>query len=95
VVAIALPAAWYALQVDGPLPLIVPALFLGWSAYALSFAYAPGRGDVGGAIGRLIAGIALLDAVVITSAVGPSAATGVALAAFATTVALQRRIEGT
>ena len=52
------------------------------------------RGDIGTAVGLMIAGIALLDAMFLACAGRPDAA-ALALACFAATLLLQRRIRGT
>ncbi|PNY80868.1 UbiA family prenyltransferase [Deinococcus koreensis] len=64
-----------------------------WIARCLSFVYGKQR-NVGAAIGRLIAGVCLLDAVVLAS-VGAWAWLPVALAAFLLTLWWQRHIKGT
>jgi len=50
---------------------------------------------VGPAVGRLIAGVALFDAVAVGSVGGSAAAVAVCVAAFAATIALQTKIAGT
>lgn len=87
------PVAVFALALPDPVVAVALVLFAGWSAYAASFAYR--RRNVGGAVGRLVAGISLLDAVVLASADAPAGLVALALAAFATTLLLQRRIAGT
>jgi len=70
------------------------ALFALWVAYSISFVYRPSGRNIGGAIGRLIAGISLLDSLVL-AAQGASVWVGLALLAFGLTLILQRRIKGT
>lgn len=75
-------------------PVGLAALVLAaWIAHSLTFVYGPRR-NVGGAIGRLIAGVCLLDAVVLASA-GAWAWLPVALAAFLLTRWWQQHIKGT
>jgi 4-hydroxybenzoate polyprenyltransferase len=69
-------------------------LFLGWTAWSLSFLLVPGRLRVPKAVGHLIAGICLFDAVVLAAWGHPGPALA-AVAAFVLTLALQRRIPGT
>ena len=70
-------------------------VLVGWTLYAVSFVHRASGRDVGAAVGHLIAGISLLDAVVVTSAAGLSAGTVLCLAAFALTLFLQRHVPGT
>jgi UbiA prenyltransferase family len=77
------PAAW---------PLL--ALFAGWTAYAASFVYRADRRSIGRAVGYLIAGIALLDALALAVA-GSGVGVVLALAAWGLTLYLQRHIKGT
>ncbi len=86
------------------LPALVGALILPWSgfwlplalalwvAYSVSFVYM--TRSIGQAIGQLIAGVSLLDALVILL-FGTLGGVGWALAAFALTLFLQRFIRGT
>jgi 4-hydroxybenzoate polyprenyltransferase len=94
VVALLLPAAYFAFQISSAILLLVPVLFAGWVAYGASFAYRHRGRNIGGAVGRLIAGIALYDGLVLAAA---GAVTGVvmALAAFGATLFFQRYIRGT
>ncbi len=86
------PAA--ALFATGPGPVAGAALAASaaWTLHSASFVR---RGDVGGAVGRLIAGIALLDAVAIAAADGPPAALALACGAFGACLLLQRHVPGT
>jgi hypothetical protein len=92
-VLVLLPLAWYGWQAADPAVAAALVLFAAWTLYAASFAYR--RGDVGGAVGRLVAGISLYDALVLAAAGAPAVLVGLAVAAFAATVTLQRRIAGT
>jgi hypothetical protein len=92
-----LPLPVYGLiALTGPAPLILAplALFGLWVAYCLSFVYRPSGRGIGGAIPRLIAGMSLLDAVVLAAA-GAVAALPLALVAFGATLFCQRYIRGT
>jgi len=87
------PVIYFALWVPlAFLPLVI--LFAGWIAYSASFVYRTKGRSIGGAVGRLIAGISLYDALVLAAAGAP---VGVALAllAFGTTLILQRYVKGT
>jgi 4-hydroxybenzoate polyprenyltransferase len=89
-----LPAVFFGPQApEWPLELIV-AVFVAWAAYALWLVYRPVDRDIGGAIGRLIAGISLVDGMVLAST-GAGIGVPVALIAFASTHALQRYVKGT
>jgi 4-hydroxybenzoate polyprenyltransferase len=70
------------------------ALFLTWTVYALSFLLVPGRVNVPRAVGYMIAGIALLDAMLIAAQGQPGLA-ALAVLGFAMTLLLQRYIAGT
>ncbi len=86
-----LPALYASLQfTDAGVFLVL--LFTGWTVYSLSFVYK--RRDYGGAIGRLIAGVSLLDALVLAGA-GSAVGVGLAGLAFGLTLFFQRYIKGT
>jgi 4-hydroxybenzoate polyprenyltransferase len=68
--------------------------FIAWVLYALSFLRRRQPGDVPRAVVSLIAGISLLDALFIAGAGAPMTA-GLAVVAFALTLAFQRYIPGT
>lgn len=68
--------------------------FLAWVGYALSFLVAARRRNVPRAVAFLLAGISLLDAVLIAGADAPALA-WLAVAGFALTLALQRVVPGT
>lgn len=74
--------------------LLVAAGFLGWAIYAASYAYVESRRSIGAAITRLIAGISLLDAMVLATHDAWWGVT-IALLAFAATLFFQRYIRGT
>jgi hypothetical protein len=88
------PAAYFAFQAPSAAMLPLLLLFVGWIAYSISFVYLTKGRNVGGAIRRLIAGIALYDSLVLIAA-GAASAAALALAAFAATLLLQRYIKGT
>lgn len=69
-------------------------LFTGWMLVALWFLRRRAKGDIPRAVVSLIAGISLLDAVLIAGA-GSLALAGVALAGFGVTLVFQRYIAGT
>jgi 4-hydroxybenzoate polyprenyltransferase len=87
--AAALPLAVSSWQV----PLAFAAL-LGAVAYALSLLRRRGPGDVGRAVGLLIAAIALVDALAAATA-GATLAMGACFVLFALTLLLQRHVPGT
>ncbi|MDP9314978.1 MAG: UbiA family prenyltransferase [Chloroflexota bacterium] len=89
-----LPAIYVLIQTPtvSLLPLLL--LFVAWVAYSVSFVYDRRKRSIGGAIGRLIAGISLLDSLVLAvAATLPSVI--VALLAFGLTLFFQRYIRGT
>ena len=69
-------------------------LFCGWTLVALWFLRRRRRGDIPRAVVSLIAGISLLDALLIAAA-GALPLAALALAAFAVTLFLQRYVSGT
>ena len=91
--AVLAPAAYWAKELPAPEVALLLAAFLLWAGYALRLVLA--RRRIGAGVVRLIAGIAIYDALVVAGAGGSAVALGVCLAAFAATVALQTRIAGT
>ena len=83
---------WFVSQ--SPASLVAWLGFTGWLGFCLWLVRRRAPGDIPRAVGGMIAGIALLDAMVIT-AMGQTAVAGLAVAGFALTMALQRRIPGT
>ena len=75
-----------------PLGFIVLAAFAGWVLWALRLVRSK---QIGPAVGGMIAGVSLFDAVAVASADGSLVAVAVCLAAFAVTTALQTKIAGT
>ena len=67
----------------------------GWSLYSLRFAYRTEARDIRGTIGRLIAGISLLDALVLLAVGASPGLVLVALVCFVLTLILQRVVPGT
>jgi UbiA prenyltransferase family len=75
-----------------PAGFIVLALFAGWVLWALRLVRSK---QIGPAVGAMIAGVSLFDAVAVASADGSVLALAVCFAAFAVTIALQTKIAGT
>ncbi|WP_027481200.1 UbiA family prenyltransferase [Deinococcus pimensis] len=88
-----LPGLYFVTRAPDVLGFALLALFLGWAAYALTFVYGARR-SVGRAVVSLIAGVSLLDAMILAQR-GAWPLVGIALAAFALTLALQRWVKGT
>jgi hypothetical protein len=93
VAAVLLPAAYGVTVLSSAVVALLIAAFLAWSGRALWLVLVHRR--VGAGVVRLIAGIALYDALVVAAAGGRAAAVAVCLAAFLATSALQTRIAGT
>jgi 4-hydroxybenzoate polyprenyltransferase len=91
---LALPVVAFVAERPDPASWLLLALFAGWTAYAASFVYRTDRRSIGRAVGYLIAGIALLDALAL-AVVGSVIGVALALAAWGTTLFLQRYIKGT
>lgn len=92
---LAIPVAygsWLALR--QPAALLPLLLFIGWTLYALWLLRRRAKGDVPRAVVSLIAGIALLDSVILAGHGAPLLA-GLAVAAFVLTLSLQRWVSGT
>lgn len=89
-----LPVLYMFTQWLGVLPLIMALLFGGWIAYSLTFLYRQEGRSIGGGVARLIAGISLLDGLVLAF-MGSLTGTLVALLAFGLTLTLQRYVKGT
>jgi 4-hydroxybenzoate polyprenyltransferase len=82
------------LAVSAPLAGLLLALYAGVLAFALRLLRRRARGDVPRAVVTLIAGMSVLDGVVLAGA-GQLLAAALAVAAFALTLALQRWVSGT
>ena len=93
VLAVLAPAAYWAKELPALEVALLIAAFLAWAALALWLVLA--RRQIGAGVMRLIAGIALYDALVVAASGGGAVALAVCLAAFAATVALQTKIAGT
>ncbi len=89
-----LPVGCFALWVPSVSMLPLLLLFAGWVAYSISFLYRSKGRSIGGGVTRLIAGIALYDALVL-GAFGALSGVMLALLAFGLTLFLQRYIKGT
>jgi 4-hydroxybenzoate polyprenyltransferase len=87
---LALPPLYFAVQV--PLLAIAEAA---WVGYSVSFVYRQTERRIGAAIARLIAGISLVDLLVLAAVDAPPLMLGLALIAFLLTLLLQRYVEGT
>ena len=85
-------AAW--LATSGWIAATCALLFIGWTLRALRLLLRRGPVDVPRAVVALIAGICLLDAVLLAGAGAPLLAT-IAVACFLLTLALQRHVPGT
>jgi 4-hydroxybenzoate polyprenyltransferase len=94
---VALPALiglWFALASGSLVALVLLGLYAGWSFGCVRLLFRRQKGDVPRAVVRLIAAIALYDAVMIAAVGAPSPAL-LALAGFLATLALQRVAPGT
>jgi 4-hydroxybenzoate polyprenyltransferase len=93
--ALAVPLI-YGVVLSQRAPLVWPFLIVlaGWVLYALWLLRRRGRGDVPRAVVSLIAGIPLVDSVILSGA-GALELSIVAVAAFLLTIALQRVVPGT
>jgi len=93
--ALAVPLIYgVVLALNVPLVWLFLLLLAGWVLYALSLLKRRGPGDVPRAVVSLIAGISLVDAMILCAA-GSAALAVVAVAAFLLTLALQRVVSGT
>ena len=93
VLALLAPAAYWAKELPSPEVALLLVAFVAWAGWALWLVVA--RHRVGPAVGRLIAGIALYDALAVAGGGGGAGAVAACLAAFAATIALQTKIAGT
>jgi hypothetical protein len=93
VVAVLIPAVYWAKELPDLAVLLLIVAFLLWAGYALWLVLSQHR--IGAGVVRLIAGIAIYDALVVAGAGGSAPALAVCLAAFAATIALQTKIAGT
>jgi UbiA prenyltransferase family len=93
VVAVLAPVVYWAIMLPSAWAALLLAVFAGWLARTLRLLFV--QRMIGPAVGGLIAGIALFDALAVASVEGSAAAVAVCLAAFVATVALQTKIAGT
>jgi hypothetical protein len=93
VVAVLAPVVYWAITLPSAWAALLLAVYAGWLAWTLRLLFV--RRMIGPAVGGLIAGIALFDALAVASVEGSAAAVAVCLAAFVATVALQTKIAGT
>ena len=89
-----LPAVYALLGAFSLGTLALALAYVAWAAYSVSFVYDLRRRSVGRAIGFLIAGVSLLDALVL-AATGAWGWLPLALLGFLLTLSLQRHIKGT
>ena len=75
-----------------PIPAVLEAA---WVGYSIRCVYRPTGRRIGVAIAQLIAGISLIDALVLVAAGAPPLTVAVALCAFGLTLLLQRYVQGT
>jgi 4-hydroxybenzoate polyprenyltransferase len=92
VAAVLAPVVYWAIMLPSVESFLLVAAFAAWVLWALRFVR---LGRIAPAVGRLIAGIALFDALAVASVEGSAAAVAVCVAAFGATIALQTRIAGT
>ena len=93
VAAVLAPVVYFAFRLPSPESFLPLVAFAAWAVWALQLVLA--RHRIGPAVARLIAGVALFDAVAVASAGGSLAAVLVCVACFAATIALQTKIAGT
>jgi hypothetical protein len=93
VVAVLAPAAYWAKELPDLAVALLLVAFLLWAGYALWLVL--GQRRIGPGVVRLIAGIAIYDALAVAGAGGSAAALAVCLGAFVATIALQTKIAGT
>jgi 4-hydroxybenzoate polyprenyltransferase len=93
VIAVLAPAVYWAKELPDAAVAMLIVAFVVWAAYALWLVLAQRK--IGAGVVRLIAGIAVYDALVVAGSGGSAVALAVCFAAFAATVALQTQIQGT
>ncbi|MGC4106273.1 MAG: UbiA family prenyltransferase [Thermomicrobiales bacterium] len=94
VVALFLPPVLAIVRDFSPGVIVLAGVMVGWAVYSLTFVYQQKPPAFGRAIASLIAGISLLDALLLATH-GEWIAVGIALIAFVATNVLQRWIRGT
>ena len=93
IAAVLAPVAYWSTHLNSSAVAVLLVAFAAFASYALWLGIV--RRAIGPSVGRLIATIALLDAVAVAAAGGPAVAVAVCLVAFGATLALQTRIAGT
>ena len=93
VVAVLAPAVYWAKELTDLAVALLLIAFVVWAGYALWLVLA--ERQIGAGVVRLIAGIAIYDALVVAGAGGGAVALTACLLAFAATIALQTKIAGT
>ncbi|MGC4192257.1 MAG: UbiA family prenyltransferase [Thermomicrobiales bacterium] len=94
VVSLFLPPVLAIFRDFSPGVIVLAGVMVGWAVYSLTFVYQQQPPAFGRAIASLIAGISLLDALLLATH-GEWIAVGIALIAFVATNVLQRWIRGT
>ncbi len=89
-----LPAVLFLGRVPPLWSLLLLPIFVGWVAYSASFIYSRAKRSIGRAVPQLIAGVALVDSLVL-GASGSGVGVALALLAFAATLFFQRYVRGT
>jgi 4-hydroxybenzoate polyprenyltransferase len=89
-----LPALYFVTRFDTPAPFFA-VLSAAWIAITLRLVYRRTERRIGTAIARLIAGISLVDAMVMAASNAGPVLLGLAVLAFGLTLLLQRHVEGT
>ena len=92
-----LPAVYFAarqLQQPQWSTLLLILFFTAWVAYSISLAFRWPKRQIGRSVGQLIAGISLVDGLVLATS-GSSLGMAFALVAFGSTCYLQRYVKGT
>ena len=90
--AVLAPIVFWAFLLPSPVSFLLLAAFAAWVLWALRLVRAK---RIGPAVGAMIAGVSLFDALAVASGDGDAVAVVVCLAAFAVTIALQTKIAGT
>jgi hypothetical protein len=89
-----LPAIYFVTQFETPAPFFA-LLSAAWVAITIRLVYRQTDRRIGTAIGRLIAGISLVDAMVLAASGAAPLVIGLAILAFGLTLLTQRYVEGT
>ena len=90
--AVLAPAVFWAFLLPSPVSFVLLAAFAAWVVWALRLVRSK---RIGPAVGAMIAGVALFDAVAAAAGDGGLGAIAACLVAFAVTIALQTKIAGT